>query len=660
MGIATDFVIVIVAAMIGAFIARWLRQPLVLGYIAGGILVGPNTPVIAIGNVSDIELLAELGVALLLFALGLEFSLKDLMPVRRVALIGTPLQILLTIGYGSLIGRVFNLGWTEAIWLGAVISVCNTMVILKTLIARGLLGTLSSRVMIGMLIVQDIAIIPIMLILPELGNLQTGLPAIGWAALRGAVFVMVMIFLGTRIIPHLLKIVARWESRELFLMAVTALGLGLGYVTFLFGLSFAFGAFVAGIVLSESDFSHQALGDITPLRDLFGLVFFASIGMLLDPALFVTHMPQILLMVLLVTVGKGAIFGVIVRAFGYRNIIPFAAALTMFQLGEMSFVLARIGLNTGAISTDTYGLILTTAIVTIVLTPPLSGLAPVIYSRWQKRAPSEKHEVMNVPAGGLSNHIIIVGGGETCDYIARVMQSVQIRFVIVELDQWRIEAYQKQNYPTIYGDATQSNVLEAAGIHTAKLFLLMSPNPVIAEAIVKRTRALRPELHVVVRAESREFWQMLHDDGVYEVVQPDVEAGLEILRQALLHYNVPAFEIYRYTDGVRHSQVALLDKNESNVGVIAHLQQATHLMAVNWIDTTSHTAIAGKSIRDLQIRQQTGASVVGILRHGATVTNPDPDTPLQPGDILGVLGDQSQIAQVQQVLQRLAAPQADS
>ncbi|MCB0130726.1 MAG: cation:proton antiporter, partial [Caldilineaceae bacterium] len=244
MGIAADISVIVVAGLIGGLIAQRLRQPLVIGYILAGVAVGPYTGAVTVSNVHDIELLAEIGVALLLFALGLEFSLKELRPVRAIALIGTPIQMALTMLVGVGIGQWLGWNWTSSVWFGAAISLSSTMVTLKTLISQGRMGTLSSRVMIGMLIVQDLAIVPLMIILPQLSDLQTGLPQLAWAALRAVVFLAVMLLIGTRVIPQLMRMVSRWNSRELFLLTVVALGLGIGYATYLVGLSFAFGAFV--------------------------------------------------------------------------------------------------------------------------------------------------------------------------------------------------------------------------------------------------------------------------------------------------------------------------------------------------------------------------------------------------------------------------------
>ncbi|RPH41605.1 MAG: portal protein, partial [Desulfobulbaceae bacterium] len=364
MGIAADIAIIIVAALIGGLIAQRFRQPLILGYILAGIVVGPYTGGVTVTEIHDIELLAEIGVALLLFALGLEFSFRDLQPVRNVALIGTPIQMILTIIFGFAIGRWFGYDQIASLWIGSIMSLSSTMVILKTLMAKGLMGTLSSRVMIGMLIVQDLAVIPLMIILPQLSNPQAGIPLVAWAALKAAVFIALMVVVGTRVIPRLLRHIAAWDSRELFLLSVTAIGLGVGYVTYLFGLSFAFGAFVAGMVLSESEYSHQALSDIIPLRDIFGLLFFVSVGMLLDPSFLFLHIREIILLVLLIIIGKGLIFASLVKVFGYGNVIPLAVGLGLFQIGEFSFVLARVGLSSQSISNDLYSLMLNTAIFT--------------------------------------------------------------------------------------------------------------------------------------------------------------------------------------------------------------------------------------------------------------------------------------------------------
>ena len=467
MGIAADIAIIVVAGLIGALIAQQLRQPLILGYILAGVMVGPFTAGVTVAEIHDIELLAEIGVALLLFALGIEFSFKALKPVRKIALIGTPIQILLSMALGFGIGQLLGWQWDASLWFGGMIALSSTMITLKTLMNQGRLGTLSSRVMIGMLIVQDLAVVPLMIILPQLNQPGSGLSVLGIAALKAALFLFLMFFVGTRLIPILMARIASWNSRELFLLAITAMGLGIGYATYLFGLSFAFGAFVAGMVLSESDYSHQALSDIIPLRDLFGLLFFVSVGMLLDPAFLIANFGTILLVVLLIGVGKGLIFSILSRFFGYCNVVPLAVGLGLFQVGEFSFVLARVGLSTNSITQDLYALTLTTAIMTMIMTPLVSGVTAPLYAlrkRWFKQ---ESLQTINLPKTGLYGHVIIAGGGRVGQHVAQVLQRLEQAFVIIEMDYRRVEQAKKAGFPIIYGDTTQEIVLEAAQLKHA-------------------------------------------------------------------------------------------------------------------------------------------------------------------------------------------------
>ncbi len=558
MGIAADIVIIVLVGLVGAYVANLAKQPLILGYILAGVLVGPYMGVFPVSAIHDIEMLAEIGVALLLFALGLEFSLSELKSVRNIAIFGTPVQMILTIAYGYFIGHMFGWGWKSSLWLGSLISISSTMVVLKTLISRGLLGTLSSRVMIGMLIVQDLAIVPLMIILPQLNDIKTGLPVLAIAFLKAFIFLILIIFLGTKIIPALMKYIMRWNSREFFLLTITALGLGVGYGTHLFGLSFALGAFVVGIVLSESDYGYQALSDIIPLRDIFGLLFFTSVGMLLDVSFLISNFKIVIVLILLVVFGKAIIFASLSRLFGYGNVIPIAVGLGLFQVGEFSFVLARVGLNSGSINAELYSLLLTTAIVTMFLTPFVSSLTNPLYNLKKYRSQREQLETMNIPETGLKEHIIIAGGGEVGSNLARIIQRLDLKFVIIELDHHRVEQAKKEGFPIIYGDAAQPVVLEAARTGDARLLIITTPSVVISGSIVDHVRAINRNLSIVARAISREHMYALHEKGVYEVVQPDFEVSLELTRQVLIHLNTPLRKIHDFTDIVHKESVCAI------------------------------------------------------------------------------------------------------
>lgn len=653
MGIAADLATIVVAALLGGMVAQLLRQPLIVGYILAGVVVGPYTAGITVGSREEIALLAEIGVALLLFTLGIEFSLKDLRPVRRVALFGTPIQVLLGIGLGYGVGQMLGLDWLASLWFGVALGPSNTMIVLKTLGGRGLLGTLSSRVMIGMLIVQDLCIMAIMLVLPYLGGTSFDAAALLFAVVRAALFLGVMLLIGTRVIPWLMRRIARWESRELFLITVTALGLGIGYAAWLAGLSFAFGAFLAGLVISESDYSHQALGEVIPLRDIFAMLFFVSVGMLLDPAFLAANLVTVLWVVAIVVVAKAFIFGGVTRAFGYRNVIPLASALALFQLGEFSFVLARQGLTSGVFSADTYSLILTVALVTILLTPPAFQLTQPLYRVQRRLFRSAPLHTFDVPAGRLEGHVVVAGAGRVGQFVAGMLHRLHVPVVAIELNQQRVDECKQQGIPVIYGDAEHTVVLQAAAIERAYLALVTTPAIKTTWAIAQQVRTLNPDLHIVARAEALEQLEMLHDIGVYEIVQPEFEAGLELARQALLHLNLPAPEVQRYTDAARHDRYAPIYQMHGEYEEVHALEHARRLLAFTWITLPESSPLAGCTLGEAQIRSETGATVVAIMRRGGLVSNPGIAVQLRAGDVLAVLGNHGELER----FTRLAHPE---
>ncbi len=644
MGVAADIAIIVVAGLIGGLIAQRLRQPLILGYIFAGILVGPHTGGITVSDVHTIELLAEIGVALLLFALGIEFSFKELRPVRRIALIGTPIQVALTTLAGVGLGKWLGWGWIPSIWFGAAISLSSTMVTLKTLMNQGRLGTLSSRVMIGMLIVQDLIVVPMLIILPQLGDLEAGLVALEWAALRGVLFLAAIVFVGTKVIPRLMQVVARWNSRELFLLAVTALGIGIGYATYLVGLSFTFGAFAAGIVLSESDYNHQALSDIIPLRDLFGLLFFASVGMLFDPVYLFRHLGTVLMVALAVMAGKALIFSGVTRLFRYGNAAPLAVGLGLSQIGEFSFVLARVGFSSGSIDADLYALILTVTLVTMVATPFVSAAAEPLYRLGRRWFKGELLQTINLPEGGLHDHVVIAGAGRVGQYVAAVLQRMGLSFVAIDPDQRRVEQCKEAGYPVIYGEANHPLVLEAAGLAQARLLLITTPPLVVTQMITDHARRLRPDLHIVARVEGVEQIPILRQMGVYEIVQPELEAALEVTRQALLHLGIAPTEIHRFTNTVRHEQYQPMMNMHADYRTLEQLRATQRGLTLSWFTLDDSSPLVGRTLQELAIRTRTGASVVAALRDEKPHINPAPDFDFKTGDRIAVLADREQLA----------------
>jgi len=638
MGIATDLILLVVTAFFSGLLMQRLGQPLILGYILTGIAFGPYTGGFALTSVNEIELLAEIGVALLLFALGLEFSLKDLKPVKKIALIGTPIQIILTIGMGYGIGQLMGWDAKSSLWLGALVSLSSTMVLLKTLMNQGWLGTLSSKVMVGMLIVQDLAVVPLIVLLPMLND-----PSLGWisleiAILKTVVFLAGMILFGTRLLPLIMRYIAHLGSRELFLLAITAIGLGVGYLTYLVGLSFAFGAFVAGMVLSESDYGHQALSDIIPVRDLFGLLFFASVGMLLNPGFLLDHWKQVLMLVLIVSLGKGIIFALLARIFKYGNVVPLAVGLGLFQVGEFSFVLAQVGVSTNSISHEVYSLVLTTAIITMFLTPIISGQTAHLYALSKRWFQHEPLDTINYPKSGLRNHVIIVGGGRVGFRIAQVLKRLSVPMLIIELDQLRVERAKHADIPVVFGDAGHEVVLEAAEAASARLLIITTPEIVITQTIVERARKVNSEIQVVARAPGVEFLEEFKKLNISEVVIPEFEAGLEMARKALVHLHIPAAKIQHYTESLRQDLFASLFSENEEDEILEQLQWAEHQFDLQWMLIKPGSVLVGKTIGESEIRTITASSVVGVIRDDVLEPNPDANFRFQANDRVAIIG----------------------
>jgi monovalent cation:H+ antiporter-2, CPA2 family len=636
MGIAADVAIIVVAALLGGFLALRLRLPLLIGYMAAGIVVGPHTGGITVGQIRDIELLAEIGVGLLLFGLGIEFNLQKLRRVRVIALAGTPLQLILAGAAGYWIGSL--LGWTvsDRVWFGAMISVSSTAVILRSMEGQGLLASLPGRIMMGVSIVQDLAVIALVIILPEMGNPGRSGGPLAAAALRAAVFIFAMIVVGSRLVPALLRRISAWNSRELFIIAVVALGVGVGYVSHLAGLSFAFGAFVAGMVLSESDYSHQALSDLIPIRDVFGMLFFVSIGMLLDLSFLASHAAAIALTTLLVTVGKIAILSALTVAFGYRWGTAVLVGAGMFQIGEFAFVLGRTGVAHGLVSSEAFSVVLATAVTTMLATP-FALKASIPLARWLDGRQRWHREEPEPAAAPFEDHVVIAGYGRVGRHVANVLHRLRFPCAVIEIDHSAVRRARLNQVPVVfYGDATRPEVLRAAGVGGARLFIVTVPTEFDTTLVVARALDLNPQLHVVARASGRREAERLARAGARVVVQPELEAGLEMVRQALVHLDVPFFEAQRYTDAVRDELRG--PASPAGAALLERLRRIGASLEIEWFRLPPDSVLAGKSISDASIRQQTGVSVVALIRKDQLFSNPPPETRLEADDVVAVLG----------------------
>ncbi len=561
MGIAADFVLIVVAGLLGGMLARALRLPLLVGYVVAGIFVGPHTIGPTVTHLGDIETLAEIGVALLLFSLGLEVSFRDLKAVRQVALVGAPIQILVTIAAGAAaVVYGLHLPLTEGLWFGAMISVSSTMVVLKVMAAEGVTTTLASKVMIGMLLVQDLAVIPMLIILPQLGN-SDGLAArVGGSLALAAAILAATFFAGTRLLPPLFRRILSWGSRELFLVAVVATAVGIGAAMHAAGFSFALGAFVAGLILSESEFSHQALSDVVPLRDIFGLLFFVTVGMLFEPDYALSHPILILLVVTAIILGKAVIFGIIARLFGYQHMAPWIVGLGLSQIGEFSFVLARTGFNANLISKGIYDLGLTATVLTMAASPVVTASALPIGRAWRKWRGVTKPAPPSIPNDtALRQHVVVAGFGRIGRAVASALREANIPFLVVESSYALMADVASSGFMALWGDVTQDGILHAAHIQDAKMLLLTMPDQNTVNLAVERSRSISPNLILVARSTNVRYLQKLRELGVSVAVQPEFEGGLEMVRQGLLRCGRDEADTSKIVERIRHE---MYDFNE--------------------------------------------------------------------------------------------------
>ena len=558
-----DLGVAVAFALVGGMVAVRLRQPPIVGYLLAGIIIGPFTPGF-VGDVDQISEFAELGVVLLLFALGVEFSIRELLPVRRVAVPGAIAQILITGIAGAAIGIPLGLDASAAVVVGAAIAISSTVVVLKVLVERGELDSLHGRTAIGWMVVQDLVTIMLIALLePFAAGGDLAAPVL-LAVVKTALFLALAYFVGTRILPWLFRTVSRLGSPELFLLSVFATALLAAFLSSaVFGLSLALGAFVAGLIVSESELSHQAAGEITPFRDLFAVLFFVSVGMLLDPLAMLQDWAA-LLALLVVAIGvKGGVSIVLGRLLGMplRSAILLGAAIA--QVGEFSFLLAERALILGLLDQRGYNLVLGTAVISIVLTPILLRAAVRIVERIEHRElgvepPAAGHGTLSRGelAGGDAEagdrpSIVVLGGGRVGQLVTRAVRARGFRCVVVDRDQRVLDEVSTLGAGTLFGDAASQAILRRAGLTDARLLVVAIGDALTTRLAVERARAINPRLAIVARTRGRTEAMALQDLGVTRLADPEIEAAIELARASLARMGVSGPEQTAITVGIR-------------------------------------------------------------------------------------------------------------
>ncbi|MEO0757263.1 MAG: cation:proton antiporter [Cyanobacteria bacterium J06648_16] len=553
-----DLTTVLGASAIGGFLSSRIRQPVLLGYLAAGLVIGP----LGLRLIEDPEAirgLAELGVAFLLFSLGLQFSLAELNRVRNVALQGSLLQIGLTTAVVAVVSGW--LGWTtsipQGIFLGAVLSLSSTAVVLKTLTERSELNTRHGQIMLAILIAQDLALGVMLAVVPSLTSQGGLLASLGLALLKVAAFLGVAIAIGHFLVPRLIRTVARTGSSELFLLTLIALCLGVALVTARLGLSIEIGAFVAGLMISEIEYADQALSRLLPLRDTFACLFFTSIGMLIDPQLLIQNAGIILGLVALVMVGKALIVLPIVLSFGYSFKTALRTSLGINQIGEFSFVLALVGLESNLIEEQKYLLLLGTTAITLVFTPFLFNsatpmAASLLKSPRLKRFLSRWESPQQVwVENELTSHVVVAGFGRVGQVVVNVLHQQGYPVLVIENNEAAVQSLRHQKIPYILGDADSEQILEKANLEQAIALAITLPDPMSTRLLLKHALAISPELDVIARAHVTKEIDALAQAGAREVVQPEFEAALELSAHLLNIFGKAPQEIQQTMTRIR-------------------------------------------------------------------------------------------------------------
>lgn len=562
LNIGRDLLVVLVTAIAGGVLARWLRLPLLLGYLAGGVAIGPY----GFGLIHDpgtINSLAKIGVVLLLFAIGLEFSLQELRSLGKIAILSGIAQIAITSAAGFGLGRAAGLSPTGAIFFGFIISLSSTMIVLKILIERGELDTTHGRVLLGILLVQDLSVVPMMVVMPALGGGGEGL----WVSLAIAIgkaigFVGLMLVLGYWALPWFLNRVAGQRSRELFLLTVIVICLAAAWGTYTFGLSEAFGAFAAGLLISQSGFARQAFADILPLRDTFAALFFVSLGMLANVEFIGANIGTVALVVATIMVMKFILGSASIRLFGYSQKTVLMVGTGLIQVGEFGFVLALLGREMGFFSERLYDLTVASAIITMMLTPFIMSLNSSLYKRlsqreWFGRWLSGTDPEWKVQRLDLARHAVICGYGEVGSRVAAVLEAQKFSYLVIELDPSLISQLKAKGTPCIYGDASSPEILAHASLDKARVLLCTIPDYVAGELTVRNALKINPKLDIVARVHRDADGELLRGIGVTELVLPFFEGSLEMIRHTLHRFGMSNTEIQYILNNLRQVQTEI-------------------------------------------------------------------------------------------------------
>jgi CPA2 family monovalent cation:H+ antiporter-2 len=636
--IIKDIVIILLVSIPIIFIFKKLNIPSIVGFLIAGMIIGPFGFQL-ITEVKQIEVMAEVGVILLLFTIGLEVSIGNLMKMKRLMLFAGGLQILITTAAAAIIFSMLGLPVSRSIYLGMLISLSSTAIVLKLLADRNELEAPHGRLGMGILIFQDLAIVPMFLLLPILGaGPEVTLSEILLQLLFAFGAVAVIITLAKFLMPKILYQLAKLRIREAFTVGIILLLLGTAYLTHSIGLSFALGAFIAGLIVSESEFSYQVVAEVLPLKDAFNSIFFVSIGLLLNIHFVVIHPGMLALITLLVILLKALIIVSIIRFMNYPFRIAILTGLGLAQVGEFSFILSQAGIKFGLLNFEMFNAFLASSIFTMVLTPFLVQLTPAILNKF---ALSEQAKSDEIPAKekAIEDHVIIVGFGLNGKNLARVLKETGIQYIVIELNPDTVRRESAKGEKIIFGDITKDEILHHTNIQKANVIVFAISDPQSTRIGLQLAKRLNPSVHAIVRTRYTSEIEDLMAIGADVVIPEEFETSLQIFNKVLEKYHIPLNVIMKQVSILRGESYSLMVKEATNIQQsFVHLNE---ILAAGLTETyylNSDNLHLDKTLSELNLRAKTDATIIAIVRNGTTISNPSGKEKILGGDTLVITG----------------------
>lgn len=658
--ILPEILMVFAVALPVTYVFRKLQVPSLVGFLLSGIVLGP----MGFGLITDmhnVEVLAEIGVILLLFTIGIEFSLKDLVRLRLAVFGAGTLQVLFTAAVIAVLVWFLGFTWPESILIGCLASLSSTAIVLTLLKSKGDIGAPHGQLATGILIFQDLAAIPMLMVAPMLASRGAPQGDVWWTLAVTLGLVVALLGVAHFVYPWILERVVRTRTPELFTLTAILVALGTAFLVGEMGLTLAIGAFLAGIVVSESPYAGQLLGEIAPLRDIFNTLFFVSVGLLVKLPTDSDTLIVIFSTVGIIVVVKSVITSGVAISLGFGVRIAVLAGVSLAQIGEFAFVLAKVGADVGLLSTGMYQVFLAVSVLTMLLTPATMALAHPLSSRadkvpWLERMAPPAYHIggrggnMSTSAPELKGHVIIVGYGWTGQCVARVLRSLDIQHVILETNPFSVRDGHRAGVSVCYGDATRATILLHAEIACAQALVVTIADAGGAQQIVAQARRLNPQLHILVRTRYLRESKVLYSLGAQDVVPEEFETSLALVSRVLRHYGVSRHVAELQLEQIRQHRYELLaDERPVSPGLLS-LSELLASADVEHLDLRNGDAACNKTIGEVGLRAKTGVTILVIQRQGKLLSNPDAATRLLEHDVLVLFGNAIQIANAQETL----------